>query len=65
MQERKYIEEISKNKTLLIQLEINISPEKLKTDQNFDNYLLKYDAYTFQLQSEQCVKLQNIFVVGF
>ena len=48
-----------------MQLAIDILSVELKEDQNFNNYLLKYDTCTFQLHANTYSGLHNICVEVF
>ncbi len=63
--ENKRLEDLAKSNLKKIQDVFKFLPQELVENPNYENYLLKYGAFTFQLNENKCNQLRVILVNGF
>ena len=63
--EDKRLEKMAKGNVKMMDKAVKFLPQELVEHSNYENYLLKYGAFTFQLNENKCDQLRGILVKGF
>ena len=63
--ENKRLEDFAKGNLKKIQEVVTFLPQEVVENPNYENYLMKYGAFTFRLNETKCEKLRLILVNGF
>ena len=59
------LEKMAKGNIAMMDKAVKILPQELLEHPNYENYLLKYGAFTFWLNEKKCEQLREILIDGF
>ena len=59
------LEKMAKGNVAMMDKAVKILPQELLEHPNYENYLLKYGAFTFRLNENKCEQLREILIEGF